>query len=80
MQSLLRSNYAQFALAQERNLEFISIGQNPGSAAKILAKTFYNEMSKAGFGADHIITTATEILSLLSEEREISGTPAECKG
>lgn len=70
LQSLLRSNYAQFALARERDPEIISAGQNPGSAVRILAKTFYNEMSRAGFGPDHIITTATEILSLLSEERE----------
>ncbi len=80
LQSLLRSNYAQFALARERDLELVSADQNPGSVAKILAKTFYNEMSKAGFGADHIITTATEILSLLSEEREREGdTPAAYK-
>jgi len=79
LQSLLRSNYAQFALAREKSPELISAGQNPGSVAKILAKTFYNEMSKAGFGADHIITTATEILSLLSDEREGREDPVACK-
>ena len=39
-----------------------------GKVAKLLAKTFYHEMSMAGFGPDHMITTATEIISLLSEK------------
>jgi hypothetical protein len=34
--------------------------------ARILAKTFYAEMSKAEFGPDHMLITATEIISLLS--------------
>ncbi len=69
LQNLLRSGYARFALAKEKKSQLLSISQDPGNAAKILAKTFYNEMSKAGFGPDHMIMTATEILSLLSEKK-----------
>jgi hypothetical protein len=36
--------------------------------AKILAKTFYAEMSKAWFGLAHMLTTPTEIVSLLSHK------------
>jgi hypothetical protein len=43
------------------------LSKDPGKVAKLLAKTFYHEMARAGFGPDHMITTATEILSLLSE-------------
>jgi L-methionine (R)-S-oxide reductase len=72
LQSLLNSKYAQFALAQEKDSHnsnvILSISQNPGKIARILAKTFYSEMSKAGFGPDHMISTATEILSLLSDK------------
>jgi len=45
----------------------LSLSKAPGKVAKLLAKTFYHEMVKAGFGPDHMITTATEILSLLSK-------------
>jgi GAF domain-containing protein len=68
LQSLLKSRYAQFAVAPVEDLQSLSVSQNTGSVAKILAKSFYHEMSRAGFGSDHMITTATEILSLLSEK------------
>jgi signal transduction protein with GAF and PtsI domain len=72
LQNLLKSNYAQFAVARGLDLHesgpVNSIDYDPGNAAKVLAKTFYQEMSRAGFAPDHMITTATEILSLLSEK------------
>jgi L-methionine (R)-S-oxide reductase len=72
LQGLLNSKYAQFALAlEEKDLRSGNVGmamsQDPDKMAKLLAKTFYNEMAKAGFGADHMISVATEILSLLTD-------------
>jgi hypothetical protein len=46
----------------------LSLTKEPGKVAKLLAKTFYHEMARAGFGPDHMLTTATEILSLLNEK------------
>lgn len=69
LQNLLRSKYAQYAIGQVRGTSLsVSVHQSPDKIAKILAKTFYNEMSKAGFGPDHMLTTATEIVSLLSDK------------
>lgn len=73
LQNLLESRYAQFALASSRDREGVSIHQSPENIAKILAKTFFSEMLKAGFGPAHMISTATEILSLLDERLKKHG-------
>jgi L-methionine (R)-S-oxide reductase len=77
LQNLLESRYAQLALASSREREGVnlkvSIHQSPENIAKILAKSFFSEMLKAGFGPDHMITTATEILSLLDERLKKHG-------
>ena len=74
LEAVLQSRYAQYALSQENIADdkkaLLSLNKDPGKVAKILAKTFYHEMLRAGFGPDHMITTATEILSLLSEKLE----------
>ncbi len=71
LQNLLESRYAQIALASSREREGVSlkvsIRQSPEKISKILARSFFTEMLKAGFGPDHMITTATEIISLLNE-------------
>jgi GAF domain-containing protein len=71
LQNLLNSRYAQLALARESrkaaNYTFTPDNQEPAKLVKILAKSFYREMTKAGLGRDHIIGAATEIISLLSE-------------
>jgi GAF domain-containing protein len=70
LQNILNSRFAQMALVQEAEK---SLGgsieaalQNPDQVAKILAKSFYKEMTRAGFGSSHIINAASEIISLLS--------------
>jgi L-methionine (R)-S-oxide reductase len=77
LQNLLESRYAQIALASSRDREGVnlkvSIQQSPENIAKILAKSFFSEMLKAGFGPDHMINTATEILSLLDERLKKHG-------
>lgn len=69
LQNLLNSRYAQLALAQDGHQETAPlkdlVGQELTKPAKILAKTFYREMTKAGFGSDHIISAATEIIAQL---------------
>ena len=39
---------------------------NPEKVSKLLAKSFYKEMSKLGFQANHIIYAASEIITQLS--------------
>lgn len=70
LQSVLNSRFAQIALAQETDKTIghvlISAAQNPDQMAKIVAKSFYREMAKAGFGPNQIISAASEIISQLS--------------
>jgi signal transduction protein with GAF and PtsI domain len=71
LQGTLRSKYVQYALSQNMPADkkvSLSLTKEPGKVAKLLAKTFYHEMARAGFGPDHMLTTATEILSLLNEK------------
>jgi signal transduction protein with GAF and PtsI domain len=71
LQNLLNSRFSQMALIRESKLMSHSIldpiSHNPAQLSKILAKSFYQEMTKVGLGRDHIINAATEILSLLNE-------------
>lgn len=71
LKNLLNSRYAQVALINEAKNKIGNVSlcalQEPRKVAKILAKTFYTEMTKAGFGPDHIIDASTEIISLLSK-------------
>ena len=71
LQNILNSRFAQLALLQEaeKNLEPLGVGaavQNPDQVAKILAKSFYKEMTRAGLGSSQIISAASEIISQLS--------------
>lgn len=70
LQSILNSRFAQIALAQEAKntigdaMTYVS--DNPNQLAKILAKSFFKEMRKAGFSATQIIHAASEIINLLN--------------
>jgi len=69
LQNILRSRFAQLALLQEtRQMVEDSLsasGQQPARLARIVGKAFYQEMNKAGFSNDQIISAATEVISLL---------------
>ena len=74
VQKLMLSKYTIFAMAEKNKEELSKLtklvsmaGQDLDKVAKLLAKTFYREMSRAGFGPDHIINAASEIISLLNE-------------
>lgn len=70
LQNILNSRFAQMALLKEAEVNPQgSLGvilQNPDQVAKILAKSFYKEMAKAGFGSGQIINAASEIIEQLS--------------
>ena len=70
LQSILNSRFAQIALAQEAQNTIgdamPTVSDNPNQLAKILAKSFFKEMSKAGFSATQIIHAASEIITLLN--------------
>lgn len=71
LQNLLNSRFAQIAAVQEAQKEIggvmASVSHDPDKLAKILAKSFFKEMNKAGFTPNQIINVASEIISLLSE-------------
>lgn len=70
LQNILNSRFAQLALVQsaEKDLggTLASAVQYPDQVAKILAKSFYKEMARAGFGSSQIINAASDIIAQLS--------------
>ena len=72
LQRLLHSNFIQLALTRETQSTsrktLTEITHHSERMTKILAKTFFREMQEAGFGTDHILTAATEIISLLNTD------------
>jgi len=69
LQNILNSRFAQLAMMQEVQGKLGSspgiVYQNPDQVVKILAKTFFKEMTKAGFGSDQIVRAASEIIDQL---------------
>ena len=69
LQNILHSRFAQIALAQSVDDtvgKMLATVPHPGRLVKILARSFYGEMMKAGFGANEIINAASQIISELS--------------
>ena len=69
LKNLLKSRFAAAALAKETRSDAPASGtftQDPDKVAKLLAKSFFHEMKRAGMGPDHILQAATEIISQLS--------------
>lgn len=70
LQNLLNSRFAQIALAQDSEKVIggvmLSTAYDTDKMAKIVAKSFFREMTQAGFGAKQIIQAASEIISQLS--------------
>jgi GAF domain-containing protein len=71
LQGVLNSRFAQMALAQEAQSTMgnavAAMSQNPNQLAKILAKSFFKEMVRAGFSASQIIHAASEIITQLND-------------
>jgi GAF domain-containing protein len=70
LQHLLDSRFAQLALLQEgreRVGESVKLAyQNPEGVAKILARSFFREMTKAGFESAQIVSAASELIEQLN--------------
>jgi hypothetical protein len=67
---LLDSRFAQLALLQEARDQVgdkVRLAyRNPEDAAKILARSFFKEMTKAGFESGQIVSAATELIEQLN--------------
>jgi signal transduction protein with GAF and PtsI domain len=72
LQSILKSRFAQHALMQQTRANvsesLAQTAQNPGKLARMVGKSFYREMSQAGFSDEAIIKAATEVISLLGRK------------
>ncbi|MEO1767850.1 GAF domain-containing protein [Thiobacter aerophilum] len=70
LQGVLNSRFAQMALVREAEAQVGSavaaLGANPNQLAKMLAKSFFKEMIRAGFTASQIIHAASEIITQLN--------------
>lgn len=70
LQNLLKSRFIQHSLIEgtEKTISelLVSAGRHPDQMARIVAKSFYREMTNAGFSSGQIIDAASEIISELS--------------
>lgn len=69
LQNILHSRFAQIALAQSVDDtvgKMLAAVPHPAQLVKILARSFYREMTKAGFGANEIINAASQLICELS--------------
>jgi signal transduction protein with GAF and PtsI domain len=65
LQGLLASRFAQLALVREGELSAVAY-QNPDDLARILARSFFKEMTRAGFEPGQIVSAATELIGQLN--------------
>lgn len=70
LQRLLDSRFSQLALLQEARDQVqdkVRLAyRNPEDAAKILARSFFKEMTKAGFESGQIVSAASELIEQLN--------------
>ncbi len=70
LQTFTKSRFINAAVGQElaeNQINPSSLPPHPPTLAKIVAKAFFKELTKAGFCPREIIETATEVLSLLEK-------------
>ena len=66
MRGVLRSNFITVALEKAHRPDLnamVKAAEDPGKLAKLLARSFYRELRRAGFASTQIIMAATEIIS-----------------
>ncbi len=71
LQTLLRSRVAHASLAREEKTVAARLTDGsvpPARLAKLLARSFFRDLSDAGFEPGQIIEASTEIISLVSED------------
>lgn len=81
LQHLLDSRFAQLALLQEARHKVgesvLTAYRNPEDVARILARSFFREMTKAGFEPPQIVGAATELIGQLNkhlQQKKTGGT------
>lgn len=69
LQTIMRSKFVQMAVVSDLTERAVqdspTFAANPTQLAKIVAKSFFRELTQAGFGTNQIIEIATEVLNLL---------------
>ena len=79
LQRLLASRFAQMALVREANERGRNAAgtayQNPEDVARILARSFYKEMTRSGFAPAQIVGAATELIDQLKGMLQEGGRP-----
>lgn len=70
LQRLLDSRFAQLALAREADAEGAprTAYRNPEEAARILARSFFRELTRAGFEVPQIVRAASELIAQLNNK------------
>lgn len=71
LQNILNSRFAQLAVARQvasSGGPLSSAVGNPDKVARIIAKSFYKEMIRAGFGPAQIIHVASDLISQLNSQ------------
>ncbi|MFC6415816.1 GAF domain-containing protein [Massilia varians] len=72
LRHLLESRFAQLALLQETQADPaptpVLAYRNPEQVAKILARSFFREMHRAGFGSAQILSAASELIGQLNRD------------
>lgn len=67
LRGILASRFTQLALAQEVQGSVATIAyQKPDHVARLLARSFYREMARAGFDSGQIVQAASEIIAQLN--------------
>jgi GAF domain-containing protein len=67
LQAILNSRFMQLALVRESPQAAAGVAyRNPDEVARILAKSFFKEMTGAGFGEAQIVQAASEIIGQLN--------------
>lgn len=69
---LLRSRFTHRAIADELlehpTLDAARLGADAVRMARILGRTFFRELRASGYGSDHILTAATEVIGELGRD------------
>lgn len=71
LQNILNSRFAQLAVARQSTHAGSSLGtalHNPDKVARIIAKSFYKEMIRTGFGPAQIIHVASDLIAQLNSQ------------
>lgn len=69
LQSILKSKFMEMALTHEVEEHVMStlLTPNPAKLTSLVAKSFYQELTKAGLGPNQIVSIASEVLGLLQQ-------------